>query len=173
MMNGIIDLKHSTKIEAWLRDIGCTPGPVTLDPAMNWAIEVTFPPGIRMVVFNLKSSPRAVMVQARMAPLQAQVEAFGALEEDSRREFWGALRSTLNREFTEFQVQGAPFECPASFLVSATRWDDGLTLDSFARTLSSVNKACLDGSAVFEERLGTGGPAAVGGEFAFKKLGMQ
>lgn len=172
-MNAVIDLKRSTKIEAWLRDMGCTPGPVPLEPAINWALEVTIPPGTHMVVFNLKQAPRAVMVQARMVPIAAQIEAFGVLEEDSRREFWQALRSTLNREFTEFQIEGAPFECPASFTVSATRWDDGLTLDSFARTLSSVNKACLDGSAVFDEHLGTGSPAAVGGEFAFKKLDVQ
>jgi hypothetical protein len=173
MMNGIIDLKRSTKIEAWLRDIGCTPVPVPLEPATNWAVAVTIPPGTHMVVFNLKQAPRAVIVQARMVPLPAQSEAFGALEEDSRREFWQELRSTLNREFTEFQLEGAPYNCPAAFVVSATRWDDGLTLDSFARTLSSVNKACLDGSAVFEEHLGTGGPAAVGGEFAFKKIDVQ
>jgi hypothetical protein len=51
------------------------------------------------------------------------------------------------------------------------RFDDGLTLDSFARTMSSVSKACFDGCALFLERLGDLGPAP-GGEFAFKKLGI-
>jgi hypothetical protein len=38
--------------------------------------------------------------------------------------------------------------------------------------INSVFKAFMDGSALFDERLGEAGPAT-GGEFGFRKLGMQ
>ena len=63
-------------------------------------------------------------------------------------------------------------ECPKALRVTAVRFDDGLTLDSFARTVSSVCKACSDIVVLFSERLGDLEPQA-GGEFAFKKTLAQ
>jgi len=56
----------------------------------------------------------------------------------------------------------------ASRSINVARFDDGLTLDSFARSLSSVNKAYLDGSNFFGEQFGTRGPMSRG-EFEFKR----
>ena len=52
------------------------------------------------------------------------------------------------------------------------RFDDGLNLDSFARSVSSVCKACNDIVVHFSERLGEP-DAPAGGEFAFKKSATQ
>jgi hypothetical protein len=101
-----------------------------------------------------------------------QTAAYNNLEEDGRKEFWRSLRATLNREYTEFQIEGQPIvECPKAIRITAVRFDDGLTLDSFARTINSVCKACADAGAHFADRLGDMRPTA-GGEFAFKK-GVQ
>jgi hypothetical protein len=56
----------------------------------------------------------------------------------------------------------------ASRSIDVARFDDGLTLDSFARSLSSVNKAYLDGCNFFGEQFGTRGPMSRG-EFEFKR----
>ena len=54
-------------------------------------------------------------------------------------------------------------------MVQATRYDDGLSLDSFARTVSSVNKAEVAGIACVQRRLSprTSGP---GGIFDFSSM---
>jgi hypothetical protein len=161
-------------IEGWLRDMACVPQRVS-EPTCNWAFEANFPPDgpLNVRVMNPKAIPRAVAVVARVMPSPSQAAAWPGLDEDARREFWHDLRSKLNREFTEYQIEGTMnVDCPTAFVVQAIRWDDGLTLDSFARSLSSINKAFHDGSSVFEERLGSSTPSS-GGEFAFKKLPIQ
>jgi len=172
-MNGKIDLTVPTRVGEWLREMGFSP--VTrADPKANWLFEVTYPPGhIRVGVGNPKAMPRSVTIACRLTATTEQVAAFRNLEEDSKREFWQTLRATLNREFVEFQIEGMRLsDCPIAFQVTAIRFDDGLSLDSLARTMSSVNKACIDACAIFEERLGSAGPAS-GGEFEFKRLGVQ
>jgi hypothetical protein len=168
--------KNGTLVSGWLRDMGCSPN-VVADSQSNWLYEIAFPVGtpvqIRINVGNPIAMPRAVVFGARMVPAAHHVAAWEALDDDVKREFWLELRATLNREFVEFAIEGKPLtECPPGFQVFATRFDDALTLDSLYRTISSVTKACLDGGALFDEHLGTAGPAA-GGEFAFKKLGVQ
>lgn len=167
-------LSSPLQIGEWLRDMGLTPE-MKNDPNANWVFEVAYPQNgqYRFAIANPKALPRAVTIAARLAPTAEQVRAFRDLEGDVKQEFWRTLRSILNREFVEFQIEGTPLsDCPIAFQVSAVRYDDGLTLDSLHRTLSSVNKACLDGCAFFEERLGGAGPAS-GGEFEFKRLGIQ
>jgi hypothetical protein len=76
-------------------------------------------------------------------------------------------------DFVEFHLEGTPAkDCPAAFSINVARFDDGLTLDSFARSLSSVNKAYFDGCNFFGEQFGTGGPMS-GGEFEFKRTTVQ
>jgi hypothetical protein len=52
------------------------------------------------------------------------------------------------------------------------RYDDGLTLDSFARTISSLMKACVDGVSCFHDRLDDATPAP-DNESSFRKVGTQ
>jgi hypothetical protein len=168
------DLTTSTIIEGWLRDLALTPIQRP-DGANTWNVEFTVPgqPTFIMNVVNPKPFPRAIMLICGMTPVASHVEAFQRLDEAHRIAFWKDLRSLLSREFVEFHVEGAAVkECPKALRVTAMRFDDWLSLDSFARTLSSVSKACGDIVVLFTERLGeTTAPA--GGEFAFKKSATQ
>jgi hypothetical protein len=150
------DLTEPTVIEGWLRDLALTPTRRN-DQVNNWNLEFTIvgPNALVLNVVNPKSLPRAIMFVCGMAPAPQQVEAFAALSPQGRRDFWLQLRATLNREAVEFQLEGAAFsECPRALRVSAVRFDDGLTLDAFAHTLTSVCKACGDAISHFTERLG-------------------
>jgi hypothetical protein len=176
-MSAPVDFKNGALIGQWLKDMGYVPKFIA-DPLAGWAFEISCPQGspqpLGVRVGSPKNQPRAVVVGVRMAAQPPHIAAFANLEEDIKREFWRDLRAKLNREFVEFAVEGTPETgCPVAFRVTATRFDDGLSLDSLHRTILSVVKACLDGIALFAERLGTAGPASGGGEFAFRKIGIQ
>jgi hypothetical protein len=169
------DISDGKLVEGWLRDVGCAPE-AYVTPQMNWGFKAAFPPSgpssLNLTISNPAHIPRAVFIGCHITPAAQHVEAFNRLEEDARKEFWQHLRNTLNRDFVEFQIEGnATSECPKAFQVLAMRFDDGLTLDSFARSLSSVLKGCIDGVSCFQDRLGDAVPAA--SEFAFKRLGPQ
>ena len=164
-----------TLIESWLKDVGLSVTPRCGDAVNNWNLEfiVTGPNPLILNVVNPKQVPRAVMLVCGMLVAPEQISSYNALDEDARKDFWRALRATMNREYVEFQVEGqAVIECPKAVRVTAVRFDDGLTLDSFARTISSVCKACADVVAHFTDRLGELRPSA-GSEFAFKKGPVQ
>ena len=150
------DLTEPTVIEGWLRDLALTPTR-RADQVNNWNVEFSIvgPNSLVLNVVNPKTLPRAIMFVCGMAPAPQQVAAFAALSVEARRDFWLQLRATLNRESVEYQLEGATLaECPKALRVSAVRFDDGLTLDSFAHTLTSVCKACGDAISHFTERLG-------------------
>jgi hypothetical protein len=158
-------------IQGWLRDMGCTPIPRS-NPEVNWAFEVDFPPKspTRLTIVNPRTMPRAAVIMSRTVVSPEQRAAFENLDEDSRREFWEKLALRLNgHDFIEFQIEGVPTgSCPTAFQIFVSRWDDGLTLDSLHRSLSSAHKAYFDACAFFRENFGTSGPAAAG-EFDFRR----
>jgi hypothetical protein len=168
------DLATPTIIEGWLRDLGLTPIRRS-DGQNNWNVEFTVAGSttLTMAIVNPKSIPRAIMVVCGMSPVPGHVTAFLALDEAQRLSFWKDLRTMLSREFVEYQLEGtAVVECPRIIRVTAVRFDDGLSLDSFARSVSSVCKACSDAVVHFAERLGDPNVPA-SGEFAFKKTLAQ
>jgi hypothetical protein len=168
------DLATPNVIEGWLRDMALTPFRRN-DGNNTWNLEFTVA-GMSTLVLNAispRSIPRAVMLVCGMTVVPAHEAAFKALDPEQRTAFWRDLRTLLSREFVEFQLEGTPVnECPKMLRVSVIRFDDGLTLDSFARSLASVCKACGDAISHFTERLGDPNVPA-GGEFAFKKSGTQ
>jgi hypothetical protein len=167
------DVATPDVIDGWLHDMSLTTTRRT-DPASNWMLEFTVPGPNPLVmnVVNPKVLPRAVMFVCGLMAAPGHDVAFKALDEEARKRFWKQLRTLLSREFVEFQADGVVTECPKSVRITAVRFDDGLTLDSFGRTLSSVCKACADAVAHFTDNLGD--PAApTGGEFAFRKTGTQ
>jgi hypothetical protein len=168
------DLATPTIFEGWLRDLSLTPTQ-RQDGMNNWNLEFTVS-GANTLIMNLvnpKSLPRAIMLVCGMSPVAAHVTAFKNLSEQQRTAFWRDMRTMLSREFIEFQLEGTPvLECPRVLRINAVRFDDGLNLDSFSRTLSSVCKACGDAIVMFTERLGDPSVPA-GGEFAFKKSANQ
>ncbi len=151
------DLATPTVIEGWLRDLALEPTARADAGPNNWNLEFTVPGPNPLVinVMNPKVIPRGVMLMCGLFSAQEQIVAYSKLSNDQKRSFWDDLRKTLNREFVEFQIEGvAVAECPKTLRVSAVRFDDGLTLDSFARSVSSVCKACSDAVAHFTDRLG-------------------
>jgi hypothetical protein len=151
------DLADPALIEGWLRDMNLAPVRKS-DPVNAWNVEFTIAAGtspLAIAIVNPRPLPRAIMFVCGLAAAPEHMIAFSNLDEDLRKEFWNQLRSTLNREFVEYQIEGAAIvECPKTVRVSAVRFDDGLTLDSFARTLSSVCKAAADAATHFTARLG-------------------
>jgi hypothetical protein len=169
-----IDLTTPTIIEGWLQDLGLTCVRRT-DGASNWALEFTIagPNPLVLSAVNPKSVPRAVMLVCGLSASPVHMEVFKTLEETARTQFWQRMRDTLNREFVEYQLDGTPpSECPRMLRVTAIRFDDGLSLDSFARSISSVCKAAASAVAHFTDQLGDPN-APTSGEFAFKKVGTQ
>ena len=174
MGNNVKSKIEASLIADWLRDMGLNPTPLPPNGEAAWAFEVILLSGLKVAVLGPRRTPRAVVVQAMMLTSATQLDAFNNLDDESRKDFWCKLRSLLNREFVEFAIDGTPMvECPKSFAVFATRWDDGVTLDSFARSISSIQKSCLDGTAFFQEQLGGGAGPATGGEFGFRKMSLQ
>ncbi len=167
------DIATPDVIEGWLHDLSLATTR-RVDAASNWMLDFTVPGPNPLVVnvVNPKSIPRAIMFVCGLAAAPGHETAFKALDEATRKTFWPRLRNLLSREFVEFQAEGALTECPKSVRITAVRFDDGLTLDSFGRTLSSVCKTASDAIAFFTEHLGDPG-APAGGEFAFKKTGTQ
>jgi len=169
------DLIEPTLLEGWLRDMALTPIRRPSDGLNNWNLEFTIQGASPLVLnaVNPKALPRAVMLVCGMMAVQEHVTAFAKLTAEQRKDFWQDLRASLNREFVEFQIEGVfGVECPKALRVTAIRFDDGMTLDSFARTISSVCKACGDAVAHFTERLGDGTiPARV--EPVVQKQAMQ
>lgn len=164
---------NSTMIETWLRDIGIDPNPVT-DPEMHWRFDVNYPTGSphRMHVVNPKARPRAVAIISRCAISAEHHAAFQELDGEAKLDFARELQATLNREFVEFTFQGVEqgLLCPTGFQVEAMRYDDALSLDSLARSISSVYKAELAAIWCVQRHLTPHG-AGGSGHFEFKRMG--
>lgn len=159
--------------ERWLRDMGCTPMKGPQDPQLAWQLEFDHPPGSpgKLVLANPKARPRALIVISTIMISPEHVAAFQDLDQDEKFEFLKELGTTLNREFVEFGLMGNPgMECPAGFQVTATRYDDGLTLDSLSRSISSVYKAQLAGISCIQLHLAPKG-GGTAGSFHFKRMG--
>jgi hypothetical protein len=168
------DLTTPDVIEGWLHDLGLTCTRRT-DAASNWSLEFSIagPSPLVLSAVNPKSVARAVMLVCAMTAAPEHIEKFKTLDDGARRKFWQGMRDTLNREYVEFQIDGTPpSECPKMLRITAIRFDDGLTLDSFARTISSVCKAAASAVAQFTDNLENPN-APTSGEFAFKKVGTQ
>jgi hypothetical protein len=165
----------SNLTESWIRDIGCTPKPVSpLDPAMQFHIEVDYPAGTphRITTHSPVAKPRALVVASVVGVSPEHLARFQDLENEEKIDFLMDLQTTLNREYVEFAFppMSGGLQCPSMFQVFAVRYDDGLSLDSFARTMSSVYKAELAGITCVQRHLSPLGPGA-GGDFPFKRMG--
>lgn len=161
------------EIEQWLRNIGCTPVEQD-DPQTDWHLGIDYPAGQghRMHVAKPKNRP-AALIASVVSLSRDHVKAFEQLPDDEKRDFLYGLRKTLNQVAVDFQLNGVdgPLDLPESFQVSATRYRDGLTLDTFARSLGAVYKIELNTIWYIQENL-TGNGFGSGGRFDFKRLGL-
>ena len=162
------------RIEGWLRKLGATPVRIR-DPQTSWHFEFDFPLGTphRMHTIGPRERPEAVVILSGATVSPEHLKGFDELDDDDKAAFLWALRKTLNQDFAEFALQG-PHEglvCPASFQITATRFEDGLSLDSFARSIASVYKTELAGIMCVQEHLGPKS-YGTGGRFDFKRIGL-
>jgi hypothetical protein len=100
-------------------------------------------------------------------------DAFDKLDDDGKDGFLWKFRHAINTHHADFEIEGANgiLDCPTRFKISATRYEDGLTLDSFAQSLGSVLKTQLSAIWVIQEHL-TPRSFGSGGRFDFKRLGL-
>ncbi len=163
------------RIEEWLKLIGCTPKPIQ-DAQAVWHLEFCYPsktqPPHTMHVVSPAANPAAAVIASVTALAPEHLEGFSNLDDDAKSEFLWKLRHTLNRRDVDFRADGAtgPLDCPKQFQISLTRYTDGLTLDSFARSLGAVYKTELGVVWLIQEHLGNSSPGP-GQRFDFKKLG--
>jgi hypothetical protein len=178
MDTGVTLSANAGSIEGWLREIGTHPVPLPA-PYANWQFEIDYPPNSKhkIVVFNSSAQPRALVVATRVAFSQEHIAAFALMENADKWRFMRDLQSALNREFVEFgfeQPQPAgPLTCPTFFSVTATRFDDSLSLDGLARAVSSVYKAEFAGVLIVQDQLGGGNYGGSGGDFPFRVRSIQ
>jgi hypothetical protein len=162
------------RVQAWLRTIGCSPDPQH-DPNAAWNYRIDYPvktPHV-MHVISPKSTPNAVIIGSGTTLAPELLATFSQLDGETQDDFLLDLMRTLNVIEVDFQVFGVqgPRSCPTSFRVGVTRYDDGLTLDSFARSLGAVYKTEMNALFVIQRYLGSGAPGP-GGQFDFKRLGL-
>jgi hypothetical protein len=161
-------------IVGWLKDMGLNPITVP-DPQGSWRYRFYMPANQdqnQLEVFGLKALPRGVAVASNTVLSPEHATNFIALDSDAKNAFMNDLVTSLNKDFVEYRIEHDNLTGDLkSFQVTAVRYDDGLTLDSFARTVSSVFKAQIAGIHCVRQHLGGNTPQ--GGEFAFRKLGMH
>lgn len=161
-------------VESWLRELGCEPE-ANEHPQTAWDLKFEYPVGSgnEMHAAQPKGKDKAVLL-ACITPVHSRhVKAFEALADDEKRDFQIDLRRNLNRVEVDYQIHGSegPLDCPESYQVSATRFRDGLSLDSFARSVGAIYKAKLDSVLFIQKRLE---PRAEGngGRFDFERMGF-
>jgi hypothetical protein len=162
------------QIEEWLRTIGSTPVEMP-DPQSAWKFEFDYPVRTphRMVVASPVALPSAAMIITGIQLTPQHLQNFSTLDDEAKEEFLWALRQKANCAEVDFQFLGVmnPLDCPSEIRFAVTRYPDGLTMDSFARSLGAVFKTELGTIWLVEEHLG-GGEVGPGRRFDFKKLGV-
>ena len=129
----------------WLKNMGLDPKPAPDQVTGAWRYSVCVPPDQeqrRMLVFAIKDLPRAVGVACGTLLTPEHTAALFALEPGAKGQFMADLQTALTRESVEYRLERDSASGDIKgFDVHAVRYDDGLTLDSFAGTISSVSKA--------------------------------
>ena len=167
-----VEMRNS--VETWLKEIGCTPV-VENDPEANFHFRIDYPvnsPHVMHVVSPRKSNA-AVVVATRTDMGHEHIESFQKLDPDSQQDFLWDLRRTVNSTEVDFQFDGAknPTDCPTAVQISSVRFSDGLTMDSFVRTVGAVFKIELAAIWVIHKHLGSGGDHGPG-RFDFRRIGI-
>jgi hypothetical protein len=169
----VLAVPDKDQIAEWLRTMGSTPTETT-DPNASWRLDFDYPTKSphRMMVANPAGSPAAIIATGLTVSAE-HVTGFGKLEDEEKQSFLLDLRQKANCVDVDFQFFGIanPLDCPSKIQLSVTRYPDGLTLDSFARSLGAVFKTELGVAWLIQQRLGGGDDPGLGRKFDFKRLG--
>jgi hypothetical protein len=139
-------MMQQQKAENWLRQLGCNPTVTSSVDANEWQIQFVFPPGSQQTLACFAPKvPKGSTVISVNYPLGQGEAAFEILTEGQRIAFIQELRGMLSRDHLYHDISpGAnPNSCPRSFAVFDMRFDDGVTLDSFARSIITVSNTAL------------------------------
>lgn len=143
-------------VASWLEALQCEFRPVD-DPRVDWRYEVKYPSRRDDHVMHVAGVPGpvpsiAIASITRMSPRHEQ--RYSGLPDEEKRVFLFGLRHTLNTPEVDFELKGpGGLGCPEAFQVSVRRFIDGLTLDSFARSLGAVYKTELSAVWFIQETL--------------------
>ena len=145
------------QIEAWLRQLGSNPTPVPLIEGNEWQLQFVFPPGSQQTLACFAPRvPAGSTVISVNYPLGRGEAAFELLSDSERGAFMQDLRLVLSRDhlYHDMAPGAKPGACPRSFAVFDMRFDDGLTLDSFARSIIMVSNTALAANLCCARHLG-------------------
>ena len=162
------------KVENWLGLLGCQPR-VQDDPDSSWHLVFNYPSSTQhlMNAVRPKGENKPVVIVTRTNVDEGHRSKFAELDDDAKEDFLWQLRRTMNSVEVDFKVEGVdgPLTCPTAFQLSLARFEDGLTLDSFAQSVGKVFKTELNAVWVFQEHFkpNNGGR---GPRFDFKKFGL-
>jgi hypothetical protein len=169
----VLPVASKAQVEEWLRLIGCTPTE-TADPQSTWHVSFDYPARSphRMDVANPATVPSAAVIVTGIELAPQHLQNFANLDDEAKESFLWSLRQKVNCPEVEFQFFNVTqrLDCPSKIQFSVVRFADGLTMDSFARSLAAVFKTELGAIWLVEEHLG-GGEVGPGRRFDFKKLG--
>jgi hypothetical protein len=134
------------QIETWLRQLGCAPTGAKAGEVNEWTYQFVFPPGSQqnMAVFAPRTPAGSTVISVNY-PLGQGEAAFDGLSDLKKAAFLQELQLTLSRDhlYHDLARGSTATASPRSFAVFDMRFDDGLTLDSFARSIISVSNAAL------------------------------
>jgi hypothetical protein len=134
------------QIEAWLRQLGTSPKSLSSTEGNDWQLQFVFPPGSQQTLACFAPRvPTGSTVISVNYPLSGGESAYDLLTEVQRNAFLQELRQVLSRDHLYHDIAPGtkPGACPRSFAVFDMRFDDGLTLDSFARSIITVSNTAL------------------------------
>jgi hypothetical protein len=134
------------QVEAWLRQLGTSPTALPLSEGNDWQLQFVYPPGSQQTLACFAPRvPTGSTVISVNYPLGSAEATYSLLGEAQRNALLQDLRLVLSREhlYHDIAPGSTPGACPRSFAVFDMRFDDGLTLDSFARSIITVSNAAL------------------------------
>jgi hypothetical protein len=150
------------QIESWLRQLGCAPNAVKSVEGNEWQMQFVFPPGSQqnMACFSPRTPAGSTVISVNY-PLGRGEVAYDALSDLQKGAFLQELRLVLSRDhlYHDIAPGSTPTSCPRSFAVFDMRFDDGLTLDSFARSIIAVSNTALAANLCCAQHLSGARPA--------------
>jgi hypothetical protein len=136
--------KFGLKVERWLSRLVDELPIATKDPMNVWRFRAEYPVGTSHVMHIGCPSDQteSVIIASVLTVTPAQLEAFRQFTDEAKENLVWTLRYRLISVECDFRFEGleGPLDCPRRIVTSVVRYADGLTLDSFARSLGAVYK---------------------------------
>lgn len=133
------------RIHGWLRTMG-HPVQDFANPNAAWHLQFQYPPSHQMHALAPHGSEGVVIVATGLTTWPQHRAAWTALPDARKTEVMYELQRVLNAGEADHAFEGvaSPDDFPAVIQLTSTRYEDGLTLDSFARTVRDLYKAELN-----------------------------